>query len=279
MFKKQIALWLTVCMLGVVVHVGARITTIASTIVPIRDDFPVDAGDTLIVDDGSLFSFREGADLIVRGLLLTYGDSEITFDSGDLEIKGNGIARITSTTVTLDSGDVEVRDNGHLYSSNATFKFGTGRVGVNDTSALHASNTTFTRNGASGYWSGISRGSEDAVISLDSTCIVKYVKVPDVSYPTPKVTALVSASPNPFNPLTTISYTTTPTATNVSVRVYNVTGQVVRTLVANKPVSAGTHSVVWNGRDNVGRHLSSGVYLIRLATPDKAITKRVTLVK
>jgi flagellar hook assembly protein FlgD len=72
--------------------------------------------------------------------------------------------------------------------------------------------------------------------------------------------------PNPFNPSTTISYLL---AENSSVRleIYDVAGRKVRSLV-DESRSAGYHNVVWNGRDQNGSQVSSGVYLYRFtATP------------
>lgn len=68
--------------------------------------------------------------------------------------------------------------------------------------------------------------------------------------------------PNPFNPQTLIPLTM-PTAVPLAhLRVYNLLGQPVRTLV-HGPLSAGTHTVTWDGRDDLGRSVSSGMYLYR----------------
>jgi DNA-binding NtrC family response regulator len=68
--------------------------------------------------------------------------------------------------------------------------------------------------------------------------------------------------PNPFNPSTTIRYAL-PEASKVSLVVYNLLGQQVRTLVSGSQ-SAGYHSVVWDGRDAAGRMAATGVYIYRL---------------
>ncbi|OGG55213.1 MAG: hypothetical protein A3F84_08320 [Candidatus Handelsmanbacteria bacterium RIFCSPLOWO2_12_FULL_64_10] len=68
--------------------------------------------------------------------------------------------------------------------------------------------------------------------------------------------------PNPFNPATTIRYTL-PEAAGVTLVVYNILGQQVRTLVSGSQ-GPGYHAVVWDGRDEVGRQVASGLYLYRL---------------
>jgi hypothetical protein len=72
--------------------------------------------------------------------------------------------------------------------------------------------------------------------------------------------------PNPFNPSTTISFDI-PVSSSVTLRVFNVIGQEVRTLVQGT-LSQGRHDVVWNGLDDAGRALASGIYFYNLnATP------------
>ena len=83
--------------------------------------------------------------------------------------------------------------------------------------------------------------------------------------------------PNPFNPSTTIAYSI-PTASNTSLRVYNIKGQVVKTLV-NGVVEAGNHSITWNGRDDNGTSVASGVYFYRLSSEGQTITKKMVLSK
>ena len=84
--------------------------------------------------------------------------------------------------------------------------------------------------------------------------------------------------PNPFNPNTTIQYTI-PINRKVSIKVYNITGQLVRTLVDNEMANAGTHKVVWNGKNNFGRNVSTGIYLYSLEWAGMKKVKRMTLVK
>jgi hypothetical protein len=81
--------------------------------------------------------------------------------------------------------------------------------------------------------------------------------------------------PNPFNPETTICFTMAETE-NVEISIFNIDGKLVRTLV-NSIVPAGEHSVIWDGRDLVGRKSPSGSYLYQLRTRNFTQTKKLTL--
>ena len=83
--------------------------------------------------------------------------------------------------------------------------------------------------------------------------------------------------PNPFNAATRINFTT-ETDGPVRMDIYNVLGQKVTTIV-NESMQAGTHNAVWDGRDENGRHLSSGVYIAQISSPDGMKTLRMTLMK
>jgi hypothetical protein len=94
----------------------------------------------------------------------------------------------------------------------------------------------------------------------------------------PTVSALHQNRPNPFNPTTTLTYdVATPGA--VSVRIYSVSGKLVRTLVDEyKP--AGRYDVVWDGRDNNGTTVTTGVYFYRMTAVGFASqTRKMLLLK
>ncbi len=93
----------------------------------------------------------------------------------------------------------------------------------------------------------------------------------------PTAFSLSQNYPNPFNPTTEISFAL-PSRTKVSLIVYNMLGQQVRTLV-NDDMPAGAHSVSWDGTDNSGTSVASGIYLYRLSAEGKARTKKMELLK
>ena len=89
--------------------------------------------------------------------------------------------------------------------------------------------------------------------------------------------ALEHNYPNPFNPSTTIEYQL-KTSASVRLTVYNLLGQKVRTLVNTRQI-AGRHQAVWDGCDESGRPVSSGVYYYRLQAGAKMQTKKMMLLR
>lgn len=108
---------------------------------------------------------------------------------------------------------------------------------------------------------------------------MSFVDANDNQTPTPVATGniLKSNYPNPFNPSTTIRYDV-PVAGKMNLSVYNVKGQLVKTLI-NSQVAKGENSIVWNGKDNSGRTAASGVYFYRVSLNGKSETRKMLLVK
>jgi hypothetical protein len=93
----------------------------------------------------------------------------------------------------------------------------------------------------------------------------------------PSSTKLLGNYPNPFNPSTTIRYVLGE-ETNVSVKVYNMLGQEVATLV-NGVQKAGEQSVVWHGTNNFGQAVSSGLYLYRIQAGNVVLSEKMLFTK
>jgi hypothetical protein len=83
--------------------------------------------------------------------------------------------------------------------------------------------------------------------------------------------------PNPFNPLTTVEYSL-KTRGPVSLKVYDVTGRLVRTL-AEEIQEAGSHKVTWDGKDSSGRKVASGVYFCRFKAGESSSVNKMVLLK
>ena len=91
------------------------------------------------------------------------------------------------------------------------------------------------------------------------------------------VTKLYEAVPNPFNPTTRISFTLAE-AGQIELSVFDVSGR-KRATLANSSNTIGTQEIVWSGKDDSGRELSSGVYFVRLAYRGGSQTRKLVLIR
>ncbi len=95
---------------------------------------------------------------------------------------------------------------------------------------------------------------------------------------TPTEFALLQNFPNPFNPDTTIGYELSESA-DVTLQIYNVVGQVVRTLIAAESQSVGRYQVRWNGMDDRGTPVSSGIYFYQISAGKFQDVRKLMLLK
>ncbi|MCD6531892.1 T9SS type A sorting domain-containing protein, partial [bacterium] len=93
----------------------------------------------------------------------------------------------------------------------------------------------------------------------------------------PKRLALYQNMPNPFNPVTDIKFDL-PEKAKVRLEVYNMLGQKIRTLVDGE-LEPGTHTVRWDGKDQMGRDAASGVYFYKLTADGKTFTRKMMLLR
>ncbi len=84
--------------------------------------------------------------------------------------------------------------------------------------------------------------------------------------------------PNPFNPSTEIKYTL-PKNSDVSIKVYDILGNEVKSLINNEFRNAGTFSIKWDGKNNSGLNVSSGAYFYKMITADFNKTLKMLLMK
>ncbi|MDD2230296.1 MAG: FlgD immunoglobulin-like domain containing protein [Candidatus Cloacimonetes bacterium] len=89
---------------------------------------------------------------------------------------------------------------------------------------------------------------------------------------------LLGNYPNPFNPSTTIGFTL-PHAGNTSLEIFNLKGQLVKELYSNTDLALGEHSSVWDGKDNNGNPVSSGIYYYRLSFAGKSVNRKMVMLK
>lgn len=112
---------------------------------------------------------------------------------------------------------------------------------------------------------------------IDTDGAFDYSPTLQVALVKPETFKLGQNFPNPFNPETTISYEL-PASSQVTLTIFNMKGQVIRSLVSGQ-MSAGFHSVVWNGKNDLGQNAASGIYLYQLKTEGFSDIKRLTLLR
>jgi hypothetical protein len=208
---------------------------------------------------------------------------------GNTQRTGGPIYIINSTSTTVTYCDVE---GGHEGEGNIDLEpqFETGNylladgspcIDAGDTSAVYNDPEDPGNPGSAQYPSkgtlrndmGAYGGPGRALLGSMPTAVEE--NTPKVKVP--KALGLDQNFPNPFNPSTTIKYELSED-TEVQLKVYTIRGKEVSTLVDGAQ-GAGAHSAHWNGRDDHGRKLSSGVYLYRLQVGENIVTKKMMLVK
>ncbi len=94
----------------------------------------------------------------------------------------------------------------------------------------------------------------------------------------PMANKLHANFPNPFNPTTTISFDIAQASSFVDIDIYNIKGQKVKTLV-NENLEVGKHTILWNGRDDNNKSVSSGIYFYKMRTAQYTSTRKMILMK
>ena len=93
----------------------------------------------------------------------------------------------------------------------------------------------------------------------------------------PFATYLYPNYPNPFNPSTNISFNLSEEG-NITIDIFNIKGQKIKNMVNDK-LGVGKHTVTWDGTDNNGNHLSSGIYLYQMKTDTYISMRKMLLLK
>ena len=119
--------------------------------------------------------------------------------------------------------------------------------------------------------------SAGALINATATVNALVTSVDDRNENAPETYVLAQNFPNPFNPETMIKYHL-PKDSEVKLSIYNIFGQLVRTLV-DKKQEAGFQSVEWDSQNEFGVPVASGVYIYRLEADHFVQTKKMLLLK
>ncbi len=127
-------------------------------------------------------------------------------------------------------------------------------------------------------WNSSSGAYEDKPLVLNRNHYYYKMKLAPGEGETPVASvATMEIYPNPFNPSTTIRFSL-PEATQIKLEVYNLKGQLVRTL-AQGAADSGNQSVSWDGTDNQNRRVGSGLYYSKLSYQDKSIVQKMVMLK
>jgi hypothetical protein len=188
--------------------------------------------------------------------------------------------------------DALYNDGDGVYQYSNVHKWAHMTGGINDESAFNADVSTYTGIGPVDIAAGDSISFGIAVLAASSVYELEYVAGElrnfwDTHFPEelgndneailPDVFALHQNYPNPFNPVTSIRYDI-PEAANVRVSVYSLLGQKVKTLVsgAHQP---GFYAVQWNGTNDHGNPVASGMYICRIQADRFNAVKKLILMK
>lgn len=173
------------------------------------------------------------------------------------------------TARSVERGFVQhVTDDGRFYF---LYDDGPGR-GTNENVTLIFSAPNYVPDTLS---TNITYGATKRLVGLTDGIWLK--PVPSDAGDSPALTELHPNHPNPFNPETTIEYSLA-VAGPVRIRVFDTAGHLVRTLV-DRSEATGAHTVIFDGRDDRGQALASGVYMYRLDTPLTTLSRKMVLLK
>jgi hypothetical protein len=221
---------------------------------------------------------------------------------GSFTYSNGGVANFAGDVFALNGGCPAIRDYDgaavtgtavytHKYTFGATT--GTGAVIMNKNNTLKWNTIWmgfgwFDIRNAFGSNPSSGSGSPDIQLArkiLNAALPVGCVQGPNpVDTPDPEVEAVPAVSmlhqnvPNPFNPTTTIKFDLARDG-HVRLQVFDVAGHMVRTLVNGTMTRGYNQSVTWNGLDEGGRRVPSGVYFYQLQTDELTATKKMVMLK
>jgi len=208
-----------------------------------------DAGDGIISDNnGNSYITGNFADTAIFGSYSLTSNADIDIYVAKIDSGGNWMWAVQALDDNLVTGhSITIDDAGKSY---VTGRFiGTATFG----------STTLTSSGISDIF------------------VAKLGANTSIYDETIQITSRLSNYPNPFNPTTTIAYSL-PNDGMIELNVYNIKGQLVKTLVKEEKL-AGSYEIVWNGKDNNEKSVSSGIYFYKFSTKDDTIMKKMLLLK
>ena len=195
---------------------------------------------------------------------VTYDPAKVEFAGVDTESTIS--AGLTPVYEVQDGGSVAIHcvSSAPLVGDGALLKLLFRAIGnSSSSSATHIIPNTFVYN-----QTPISQVSNGYIVLSPFSSNEDEVAAPQIT---------LKAAPNPFNPNTRISFSTRRNS-QTSVRIYNLKGQMVKTLVDSQ-LPAGEHSLNWNGTDDANRPQASGIYFVKLQHDKEIRTLRILMIK
>lgn len=184
-------------------------------------------------------------------------------------VTANADAIGAEVVVTLPSGEQMIRQvsggSGHLSQDSFVCEFGLGGHQMVQSIDVRWPSSSSVQN----------------IGAVQSNQKIQIVEGVTVTVPPKQVGATLHglrSVPNPFNPSTDVRFELTSDAV-VDATVFDTAGRRIRVLLRNQLRSAGSNGVPWDGRDDDGHRVSSGVYVVRVTAGDQALSRRVTLLK
>lgn len=243
-------------------------------------------GAALTVSDGSLSS----TDIAVVTILNSIpANISAKLSGGKMRAKGGGGQimgmEITDPVTNIDPTTVKLRTTypnaGSVSVISADPKSAT--IGDIDKDGVAELDMTFARADISALLGNVPNGTvvtlQMEALTTPSAGVIPVIGTIDVKIQNSGAGGPVSAfaSPNPFNPETAVSFTVQNSG-RVSVRIYSIEGRLVKTL-KDEFTSAGTHEVRWNGMDNSGRQVPSGIYFVKTESAGGSAVFKLSLLK
>jgi hypothetical protein len=218
-----------------------------------------------------------GEDALVwaSGDTTNFSGDLLTLDSNNCTNRGNNGLAATGTAVVT-----------HRYSLGGTAGDGAAVMNVNRALGWNTILTSFSWKDLRDPFGGSAAGVETHLLQeilagvLPESCRARAhpTDTPGGRATLPAATSLHQNVPNPFNPVTSIRFDLAHAGT-VTLRVFDVAGHRVRGLVDGWMPAGWNHRVIWNGLDDSGHRVASGIYIYRLTTRDYASTRKMVMLK
>ena len=222
----------------------------------LTDECAIGAADYTADGEVNVLDIVQIVNIILEGRITGDASSaKLINEGGQMTIDANGY--IGGVQMTLSHGSdfsIELTDNALVADFNTMGNTTKLVIVAPETDELFLSSGEYTI---------------DEVIVANSSS--------EVTVSMPSSIEIVGAYPNPFNPSTTINFSVSD-ASQVSLKVYNVSGKEVSSLV-NGFYSAGNYSIQWDAKDSFGNNLSSGIYIYKLNTNQGILSNTMMLIR